>query len=194
MIYHDAEFLISSAKANQWPDTDYPEVIFAGRSNAGKSTLINALVNRKNLAYSGKTPGKTRLLNFYLIDKKMIFTDAPGYGYAKADRVSAPAFSKIIDPYFNDRPQLKAMVLVMDIRRDPSEDDITMVEFAKASHLGIIIAATKADKLSRSQALNNMTKIANALKLSRNNIMLCDSIKKQGVEDVYARIESILLQ
>ncbi len=193
MMYHDAEFLISSARPDQWPETSYPEVIFAGRSNAGKSTLINALVNRKNLAYSGKTPGKTRLLNFYLIDKKMIFTDAPGYGYATGDHVSAPAFSRTIDPYFKYRDQLKAMVLVVDVRRVPNDDDIMMVEFAKAAHLGIIVAVTKADKLSRSQALNNMTKIANALKLNKNTMILCDSLKKNGIEEVYARIESILI-
>ena len=128
MQYHEAEFLVSGASRAQWPDTQYPEVIFAGRSNAGKSTLINNLVNRKQLAYSGKTPGKTRLLNFFLIDNQMIFTDAPGYGYAKSDNESAKTFARIIDPYFKEREQLKAMVLVMDCRRIPNQDDIAMIE------------------------------------------------------------------
>ena len=107
MQYHDAFLLKTAALETQWPVSDLPEIIFVGRSNAGKSTLINGLVNRKNLAYSGKTPGKTRLLNFFSVDNKVVFTDAPGYGYATSDRQSALAFAKLIDPYFAKRDQLK---------------------------------------------------------------------------------------
>ena len=188
MQYHEAEFLISGATSNQWPDTNYPEIIFAGRSNAGKSTLINNLVNRKNLAYTGKTPGKTRLLNFFLIDNRVIFTDAPGYGYAKGDNESAKTFARIIDPYFKYREQLKAMVLVVDARRIPNHDDITMVEYAKNAHLAIIVAITKIDKLTRSQLLQNCTKIANTLQVPKHLLMPCNGLNKQGIDKVWDKI------
>lgn len=188
MQYHEAEFLVSGASRAQWPDTQYPEVIFAGRSNAGKSTLINNLVNRKQLAYSGKTPGKTRLLNFFLIDNQMIFTDAPGYGYAKGDNESAKTFARIIDPYFREREQLKAMVLVMDCRRVPNQDDIAMIEYAKHAHLAILVVLTKIDKLTRSAMLQNCTKIANTLQVNKSVLLPYNGLNKQGIDEIWERI------
>lgn len=188
MQYHEAEFLVSGASRAQWPDTQYPEVIFAGRSNAGKSTLINNLVNRKQLAYSGKTPGKTRLLNFFLIDNQMIFTDAPGYGYAKGDNESAKTFARIIDPYFKEREQLKAMVLVMDCRRVPNQDDIVMIEYAKHAHLAILVVLTKIDKLTRSAMLQNCTKIANTLQVNKSVLLPYNGLNKQGIDEIWERI------
>lgn len=188
MQYHEAEFLVSGASRAQWPDTQYPEVIFAGRSNAGKSTLINNLVNRKQLAYSGKTPGKTRLLNFFLIDNQMIFTDAPGYGYAKGDNESAKTFARIIDPYFKEREQLKAMVLVMDCRRVPNQDDIAMIEYAKHAHLAILVVLTKVDKLTRSAMLQNCTKIANTLQVNKSVLLPYNGLNKQGIDEIWERI------
>ncbi len=188
MQYHEAEFLVSGAGRAQWPDTQYPEVIFAGRSNAGKSTLINNLVNRKQLAYSGKTPGKTRLLNFFLIDNQMIFTDAPGYGYAKGDNESAKTFARIIDPYFREREQLKAMVLVMDCRRVPNQDDIAMIEYAKHAHLAILVVLTKIDKLTRSAMLQNCTKIANILQVNKSVLLPYNGLNKQGIDEIWERI------
>ncbi len=189
MQYHEAKFLISGVQPSQWPDSTLPEIIFAGRSNAGKSSLINTLVNRKNLAFSGKTPGKTRLLNFFEIDGKVIFTDAPGYGYAKNNQGSAREFSRIIDPYFRLRKQLKAMVLVADGRRVPNDDDIAMVEYAKANHLAIIVAMTKTDKLTRSEQVLNRRKIASVLEISENVIVPCSSLKKTGIEEIWAKID-----
>lgn len=188
MQYHEAEFLVSGAGRAQWPGTQYPEVIFAGRSNAGKSTLINNLVNRKQLAYSGKTPGKTRLLNFFLIDNQMIFTDAPGYGYAKGDNESAKTFARIIDPYFREREQLKAMVLVMDCRRVPNQDDIAMIEYAKHAHLAILVVLTKIDKLTRSAMLQNCTKIANTLQVNKSVLLPYNGLNKQGIDEIWERI------
>ncbi len=189
MQYVKAELLGSAANRTQWPENELPEVIFAGRSNAGKSSLINALTNRKNLAYSGKTPGKTRLLNFFTIDDRLVFTDAPGYGYATSDKASALAFHQLIDVYFRDRKQLKGMVLVLDSRRVPSADDITMTDFARASHLPVIAACTKSDKLSRSQLLANMRKIAEVLNISPSACYPCSSLKKTGLDEVRDAID-----
>lgn len=194
MQYHEAEFLLSGAQQSQWPSENLPEAVFAGRSNAGKSSLINALVNRKNLAYAGSTPGKTRLLNFYRIDQMVIFTDAPGYGYAKDNRSSAETFAKLMDPYFRHRANLKAMVLVADGRRKPNQDDILMCDYARQSHLAIIVAMTKCDKLSHSAMIANKRIIASELGISESQIFPCDSLKKQGTEELFARIEEVLLQ
>lgn len=188
MQYHDAKLLATAADRTQWPPESLPEIIFCGRSNAGKSTLINALVNRKNLAFSGKTPGKTRLLNFFTVDQKVIFTDAPGYGYATSDRASALQFEKLIDPYFRDRKALKGMILVADARRVPNDDDITMVEYGRSTHKAIIIACTKADKLSHGALVSNMNKIADVLGVNRKALIPVSSLKKQGIEELWNEI------
>jgi GTP-binding protein len=192
MQYHEAKLLATAADSSQWPKGGLPEIIFAGRSNAGKSSLINALTNRKNLAYSGKTPGKTRLLNFFEVDGRVVFTDAPGYGYANRDSASALMFEKLIDPYFHHREQLKGLVLVADSRRKPNEDDITMVEFGRHAKLSVIVACTKADKLSRSQLLQNMKMIAVALGVNENSLVPCSSLKKQGIDQVWEKIDNMI--
>lgn len=192
MQYHDAKLLATAADKTQWPKSDLPEIIFCGRSNAGKSTLINALVNRKNLAYSGKTPGKTRLLNFFTVDNKVIFTDAPGYGYATSDKASALQFEKLIDPYFKERDALKGMILVADARRTPSEDDISMIEYGRYTHKAIIVACTKADKLSHGALMSNMNKIADVLGVNRKALIPVSALKKQGIDALWDEIDRMI--
>ena len=194
MQYYHAELLTTAAKEAQWPVSELPEVIFAGRSNAGKSSLINALVNRKNLAYSGKTPGKTRLLNFYTIDDRVVFTDAPGYGYAIKNVEAAEAFGLLIDPYFHKRKQLKGMVLVMDARREPNDDDLLMIDYGRKAHLNILIVCTKSDKLSRSQLISSKRRIAQTLGINETAVTAVDSIKRVGMDDVWKRIDEMISQ
>lgn len=192
MKYYNSSLLATAASQTQWPVSDLPEIVFAGRSNAGKSSLINALVNQKNLAYSGKTPGKTRLLNFFTVDNRVVFTDCPGYGYATSDRASALAFGNLIDPYFHFRKNLKGMILVLDCRRIPSEEDIQMIEYGREAHLNIIIACTKLDKISRGKFLSNAQKIAGVLKLPVSSLVPVDSISKKGMDEIWNRIDKML--
>lgn len=192
MNYFDAKWIGSSAYESQWPDTQYPEIVFAGRSNAGKSSLINALVNRKNLAYEGKTPGKTRLLNFFLVNDRFVLTDAPGYGYAKGGKKAALDFGSLMEPYFQKRKQLKTLIMVLDIRRIPNQDDINMVEFAKENHLAILGACTKSDKLSRNQQIAQVKVISETLGIRKDNLVVCSALKKTGMEELWKAIEATL--
>ncbi|MBP3891735.1 MAG: YihA family ribosome biogenesis GTP-binding protein [Solobacterium sp.] len=191
MQYYDAKYVASAVNPSQYPDTDLIEIVFAGRSNAGKSSLINALVNRKNLAYEGKTPGKTRMLNFFEIDGRFMFTDAPGYGYAKGGVKTSLAFGEIMEPYFQLRKPLKALVLVLDIRREPNEDDLRMIEYAKESHLSILCALTKSDKLSYSQQLQSIQKIVKILGIRKESAFPISSLKKTGLENLWEAIENL---
>ena len=192
MEYHSAEYAGSALDASQWPETGLPEVVFSGRSNAGKSSLINALVNRNRLAYEGKTPGKTRMLSFFRIDDRLMFADAPGYGYAKGGSMTAELFGRIMEPYFAQRKTLKAMVIVLDIRRIPNDDDLLMVEYARRAHIAVIAVCTKSDKLSRSQQLNSVRVIAETLNINRNQCFICSSLKKTGMDEIWERINQVI--
>lgn len=192
MKSHSAELLATAAWKSQWPVSGLPEIIFAGRSNAGKSSLINALTNRSQLAYTGSTPGKTVLLNFFRIDDKVVFTDAPGYGYAKGGTKRVVDFAALLDPYFRERPQLKGLILVLDIRRIPDEDDLTMLNYARKSHLACLVVCVKADKLSRNQQINQMKKIAEVLSVPQTSLLPVSSTKKTGLDEVWDRIDALV--
>ena len=194
MQYHEASLLKTAANKSQWPVSDLPEIVFAGRSNAGKSSLINALVNRSNLAYAGKTPGKTRLLNFFLIDNRVVFCDAPGYGYAVGNTASAVPFHKLIDPYLEQRTQLAGMIIVLDSRRTPNADDIQMAAYGRSRHIPVLGVCTKADKLSRSQLNSQMKIIAQTLDISRSSLLAVDNLKKTGMDEVWEAISRMTEQ
>ena len=191
MQYHDVKLLATAADRSQWPESNLPEIMFAGRSNAGKSTLINTLVNRKKLAYTGKTPGKTRLLNFFEIDGRYVFCDSPGYGYAVGGDSSAESFQKLIDPYMHERATLKGVVLVLDIRRTPNEDDLLMRDFARESGLKLLPVCMKADKRSRGAGIQAAAKIAKLLKVTPKDICIVSGTEKTGIEQVWNQIEAI---
>ena len=196
MQIQEAELLISAPGKEQWPDTPYPEIVLAGRSNVGKSSLSNALCGRKKPAYVGNTPGKTRLLNFFLLNRKLVFVDVPGYGYANISKQQLLRFGEMMEDYFHERKQKKALLLIVDGRHKPTDDDVTMLEFARYFELPIIIAATKMDKVKASQRQKQLKLISETLALSEEDHLIpCSSANKEGMDRLwevilhYAQIE-----
>jgi GTP-binding protein len=190
LIIKDASFVISAVKAEQWPDDRLPEVVFSGKSNVGKSSLINALCNRKNLAYSGSTPGKTRLINFYDIDGRMRMVDLPGYGFSKASKQISKTYSKLAEQFLRQRQNIKLVVQILDIRHDPTPDDIQMIEFLNNSKLPFILSVNKYDKLSNAQSMTRARIIAGMLPIDPDTpFILTSSTTKRGIEEIWEAID-----
>ncbi|MDQ0161166.1 ribosome biogenesis GTP-binding protein YihA/YsxC [Aeribacillus alveayuensis] len=164
-----AEIVISAVKPQQYPKGNLPEIALAGRSNVGKSSFINKMIHRKNLARTSSKPGKTQTLNFYLINEKFYFVDVPGYGYAKVSKKEREAWGKMIETYLTTRKQLKAVVLLVDVRHPPTKDDIMMYEFLKYYKMPTIVVATKADKIPKGKWSKHVKIIKEALHLHPND-------------------------
>lgn len=175
------------------PETDKPEIAFAGKSNVGKSSLINALMNRKALARTSATPGKTQTINFYNVNDIMYLVDLPGYGYAKVSEKEKVQWGKLIERYLNTSKQLKAVFLLIDIRHEPSANDKMMYEWIIAQGYNPIIIATKLDKLKRSQVQKHVKMIKEGLKLVPGTVVIPFSAEtKQGREEIWELMESYL--
>ncbi len=178
-------------RKNQFPSDGRPEVAFVGRSNVGKSSLINAMVNRKALARTSQTPGKTRTINFYDVEGSMYFVDLPGYGYARASKSESETWGRMIESFLRKRDTLKAIVLLIDIRHDPSANDKMMYEWLAHYNYDIIIAATKSDKLNRSQLQRHVAAIKKGLNTDCG-IIPFSSETKDGKAELWAAIEERL--
>ena len=175
------------------PETDKVEIAFAGKSNVGKSSLINALMNRKALARTSATPGKTQTINFYNINDIMYLVDLPGYGYAKVSEQEKIQWGKLIERYLNTSQQLKAVFLLVDIRHDPSANDKMMYDWVVSQGYQPIIIATKLDKIKRSQVQKNVKAIKQGLQLLPGSIVIPFSAEtKQGREEIWEFIDSYL--
>lgn len=159
-----AIFIGSYSDVRQIPSDNRTQVAFAGRSNVGKSTLLNKLINRKRLAKTSKTPGRTQLVNFFLIEDSYYFVDLPGYGYAKASLKAIKVWGKLANRFLEDSPNLKALVFLMDCRRDPSEDDMLMIEWLESRDIKFVIVLTKADKINRSNLTKKIRQISRTFK------------------------------
>lgn len=175
------------------PDNLLPEVAFAGKSNVGKSSLINALMQRKSLARTSAQPGKTQTINFYNINKELYFVDLPGYGYAKASKEAVAKWGKMIENYLYSSKQLKAIFLLIDIRHEPGANDRQMYDWVVKSGFQPIIIATKLDKIKRSQIAKQVKLIRTTLKMPAESILIPFSAEtKQGREEIYEIIDQIL--
>lgn len=193
MIIRKAELLITAAKKEQYPSTVVPEIAFSGKSNVGKSSMINAMVNRKKLARTSSQPGKTQTINFYNINDQFNFVDLPGYGYAKVSKQEKDKWGLMIETYLKSRNQLKEVILLIDIRHEPGINDQYMYEWIKSYNFTGFVIATKADKLSRSQQIKCVSVIKKCLDIKDNNLILpFSATSKAGVEETWGLFENIL--
>ncbi len=186
-LYHQARFINSAPKLSDAPEDQGLEIAFAGRSNAGKSSAINALTQQNSLARISKTPGRTQLLNFFEIDKQRKFVDLPGYGYAKVPPSVKQKWQKMMETYLHERKALCGIVLVMDIRHPLTEFDWKMIEWCEHAALPLHILLTKADKFKFGAAKNTLLKVQRDLSDASTviTLQLFSSLKKSGVDDVH---------
>ena len=186
---HNAEILLSAANKSHYPEDELPEIALAGRSNVGKSSFINTMLNRKNLARTSGKPGKTQLLNFFNIDDQLRFVDVPGYGYARVSKKEREKWGKMIEEYLTTRKNLKAVISLVDLRHEPSADDVQMYEFLKYYEIPVILVATKADKIPRGKWNKHESMIKKKLDFDKSDtFIIFSSVNKAGVEESWSAI------
>ena len=191
---HNAEILLSAANKSHYPQDDLPEVALAGRSNVGKSSFINTLLGRKNLARTSGKPGKTQLLNFYNIDDKLRFVDVPGYGYARVSKKARAKWGKMIEEYLVTRDNLRVVVSLVDLRHEPTQDDIQMYEFLKYYEIPVIVVATKADKIPRGKwNISSFFHLSHVMAMTRHGILFWQNCKKSSVKSEFFSCDSFSL-
>lgn len=192
MVIKSVELETVCGITSKLPDNELSEIAFAGKSNVGKSSLINALINRKKLARTSSAPGKTQTINFYNINKELYFVDLPGYGYAKVAKEIKEKWGRMIENYLQSSKQLKIIFLLIDIRHDPSMNDKNMYEWILYNGYHPVIIATKADKLKRSQLQKHVKAIKTGLELdSETKIIPFSAETKQGKEEIWELIEQL---
>ena len=187
------DFVTSAVRKSQYPEDKKAEFLMIGRSNVGKSSFINTLVNRKNIARISSIPGKTQTLNFFLINDNFYLVDVPGYGFAKVSKSLKNKFGLIIEDYLKDRENLKMVFMLVDFRHKPTNDDVLMYDYLKYYKIPVTIIATKSDKVSKNSYVKNEKIIRETLNLDENDdIILFSSVSKLGKQDVYQKIENII--
>lgn len=193
MIIKSSKLQISAVSPASYPDDDLPCIAFAGRSNVGKSSLINSVLKRKMLARVSQTPGKTRTINFYLINEAFYLVDLPGYGYAKLSKDEKESWGKTMDMYFSKSKNLKHVFLLLDIRHEPKETDRQMYDYCKHYNIPVNIIATKSDKITRGQYQKSFSTMKKFLQIKDDiKILPISSLKKTGMEEVTQYMEEII--
>lgn len=196
MIIRSSEYAVSAVKEKQYPKDNLPEIALAGRSNVGKSSLINTLLKRKNLARTSSQPGKTQTLNFYLVNDDFYLVDVPGYGYAKVSQKRRQEFGEMIQDYLETRPNLKGLIILIDSRHEPTKDDISMYEYAQYLNIPILVVCTKMDKIKKSQANKVMAGLRKKLDLNYDHVTVLtfSSVTKFHVTELGNWIEDKISQ
>ncbi len=191
MIIHEVSNPITVVHPNDYPTDQLPEVVFIGRSNVGKSSLLNTLMNRKNLAYTSQNPGKTQTINFYQVNQLFYCVDIPGYGYAKVSKKQREAFGQMIEAYLTSRNTLKHAFLLIDSRHAPTEDDVLMAEYLWHYQIPFTIIATKSDKISNNRLKNHLSTIHKTIHLDVD-IIPFSTITKLNRDTVLEKIDAIV--
>ena len=193
MKINKSELEAVAVRANQYPEMGVPEIAFAGRSNVGKSSLLNLITGRKSLARVSGSPGKTRTINFYLCNDEFRIVDLPGYGYAKVSRAESEKWGKMMESYLENRENLLKVVQLVDIRHKPSAQDVQMYDYLKYFGLDGIVVATKADKVSRNEMTKCIKEIRNTLGMEKDDIVIpCSALKRTGHEELLNVIDELL--
>ena len=192
MIIKSAEFVKSAVKPSHYPSEVLPEIAFAGRSNVGKSSLINTLLNRKRLVKTSSTPGRTQLINFFDINNAFSFVDLPGYGYAKVPDSVKKTWGPMVETYLSTRKTLKGVVLIVDIRRIPGIEDFNLIDWLSYYHIPVILALTKTDKLSKTKQIKQHLAVAETLAVNQKDLILFSSKSRLGKEAVWDKIKKLI--
>ena len=192
MIIKSADFVKSAVKPSHYPPAILPEIAFTGRSNVGKSSLINTLVNRKRLVKTSSTPGRTQLINFFNINNAFSFVDLPGFGYARVPESIKRTWGPMIETYLSTRKTLKGVVLIMDIRRTPGTQELVFIEWLRYYTIPIILILTKTDKLSKSKQMSQHIAITKILGIDRNDLILFSAKSRMGKDATWAAIEQLI--
>lgn len=193
MIVKSADFVTSAVKPSQYPEVLHPEAAFTGRSNVGKSSLINTLVNRKRLVKTSSTPGRTQLINFFTVNDRVSLVDLPGYGYARVPESVRRTWGPMIETYLKGRKTLKAVVLIMDVRRIPGIEEQNFIDWLKLYHRTPILVLTKADKLSKSAQKKQRQAIGAAIGVDETALILFSAKTRLGKPEVWSAIERAVL-
>ena len=192
MQVKNPKFEISAVSPKQYPNDNLPEIVLVGKSNVGKSSFINTMINRKNLARTSNTPGKTRQINFYNIDDMFYFVDLPGYGYSKMSKKEKIVSGNYIEKYLQESENISIIIFLLDIRHNPTEDDMLMYDYILKTNLPFIVLCNKADKIAVTKVDNEVNKIKEILGISYSTILPFSSERKIYLDNVWKEIEIIL--
>jgi GTP-binding protein len=192
LIVKNTEFIKSATKPANYPEGNLPEIAFAGRSNVGKSSLVNVLVNRKNLVRTSSTPGRTQLINFFQVNDDFMLVDLPGYGYAKVPLAVKKDWRPMMETYLAKRDNLRGVVLILDIRRVPNEDDLQMLAWLRAYSIPPILVITKCDKLSKNERARQTAVITATLGVDKGDLTFFSALNREGKDAVWVRIDAAL--
>jgi GTP-binding protein len=192
MIIKNVEFIKSSVKPSHYPEHDFPEIAFAGRSNVGKSSLINTLIQRKNMVKTSSKPGCTQLINFFLINEDLSFVDLPGYGYAKVSKKIRAQWQPMVEQYLSERNNLFGLILLLDIRRDPQKEEFELIEWLETHKMPFLIILTKSDKLSKTKQAKRLLSICSKLQREKEGVILFSAKTKKGRNTILEEIENLI--